>query len=156
VTWRLQARSEMLSVTTYGLLTITVFTIVAAGSAAGVTYYKRKNRVLHHGDALSLLAISALSHGPARLDDALLRGLVHSFATIAPQYATRENAATILAVLEVCGAATLRDGIIELTHKGFQMRRSLANGEPARGLAAAFKRQRRSFALTLVPATNAA
>ena len=124
--------------------------LMFAAIMLAVAYARRagRNRSLHHGDALSLLAIAALSEGPAALNDALLNRITDLFHVITPRYATRENAALILAVLEVCEAVQTTNGVVSLTHRGLQMRLNLAKGQPPRGLAATFERKRRAFALT--------
>lgn len=108
---------------------------------------KHRRRALSHGDALSLLAITTLSHGRLEINEDLLQRLAEQFALVVPQYATPENAATILDVLEVCEAVELRNGMISLTHRGLHMRLRLAKGEPTLGLAAAFERKHRAFTL---------
>ena len=130
-------------------MTLCISLMVAAIMLA-VAYARRarRKRSLHHGDALSLLAIAALSDGPAALNDELLGRISNLFQAITPRYATRENAALILAVLEVCEAVETTNGVVTLTHRGLQMRLTLAKGQPPRGLAAAFERKRRAFALT--------
>lgn len=133
------------------LITMTLWFLllsVAIMVAVVVTRRAQRSRSLHQGDALSLLAIAALSDGPAALNDRLLGRITELFELISPRYATRENAALILAVLEVCEAVETTNGIVSLTHRGLQMRLNLAKGEPPRGLAATFERKRRAFALT--------
>jgi hypothetical protein len=127
-----------------------VILITALLTVAGIAFarYRHRQRLLSHGDALSLMALAAFSGGPAPFDEALLTQLAQRFAIVAPQYSTRENAAIILAVLEVAGALNTAGGVISLTHRGLQMRLLLAKGEPTLGLAAAFQRKRRAFSLT--------
>ncbi|HZZ65681.1 MAG TPA: hypothetical protein VFE17_09305 [Candidatus Baltobacteraceae bacterium] len=129
---------------------ILCISLVFVAAALAVAYLRSagRKRSLHHGDALSLLAIAALSNGPAALNDELLGRITDLFHVITPRYATRENAALILAVLEVCEAVETTNGVVALTHRGLQMRLNLAKGQPPRGLAAAFERKRRAFALT--------
>jgi hypothetical protein len=123
---------------------------VAAATAAlvWIVRLRQAKRVLHHGDALALVAIAALAANPVQFDEELLSRVAAKFAIVDPQYATLENAATILAVLEVNGALSTENGVVALTHRGLHMRLMLAKGEPLLGLTAAFQRKRRAFSLT--------
>lgn len=111
--------------------------------------YRRRSRLLHLGDALALVAIVNLCAGPTPFDQRLLERIADGFSVLAPQYATRENAAMILAVLEAGGVVVVNDGIVTLTHRGMQMRLMLAKGEPTLGLTAAFEKKRHGFSLTI-------